>query len=67
MPQPSIAARIKAARKACHEDVHTFGLRFYRSGRSVEAWESGRRVPEPLVLIRLEALEKKIAAGALSA
>jgi DNA-binding transcriptional regulator YiaG len=42
------ADAIRALRRALDEDVETFGRRFARSGRTVENWEQGRRVPDPL-------------------
>jgi DNA-binding transcriptional regulator YiaG len=43
-----VQAAIRAIRAALGEDTATFGRRFCRSGRTVEDWEQGRRVPDPL-------------------
>ena len=40
---------IRQLRDSLGEDVATFGARFARSGRTVEQWEQGRRVPDRLV------------------
>lgn len=49
--------RIKAIRAALGENTKTFGQRFLRSGRAVEEWEQGRRVPDPLIQAELAKLE----------
>jgi len=46
----TIPQEVRALRRALGENCRTFGARFYRSGRSVEDWESGRRHPDPLAL-----------------
>ena len=58
---------IRSLRLALCEDRATFGARFARSARSVEAWEQlglgqvGRRRPEVLALRLLEALAQHVA------
>ena len=52
--------RIRRLRRALEEDVRVFGARFGRSGRTVEAWESGRRTPEVLVLWILTDIENNL-------
>jgi DNA-binding transcriptional regulator YiaG len=49
---------IQRVRKALNEDTVTFGERFGRSGRTVEAWEQGIRNPDPLVLKELQRIVK---------
>jgi DNA-binding transcriptional regulator YiaG len=52
----TIAEEIAAVRATLGEDRETFGRRWYKSGRTVEAWEQGRRAPEPFVLEAIRAL-----------
>jgi DNA-binding transcriptional regulator YiaG len=52
---------IRNLRKALREDVATFGARFARSGRSVEDWEQGRRMPDPLAQRLISALADTVA------
>jgi hypothetical protein len=47
-------ADIRKLRRQLGEDTATFGARFISSGRSVESWEQGRRVPH-LAIQRLMA------------
>jgi putative transcriptional regulator len=49
---------IQKIRRALGEDATTFGRRFGRSGRTVEAWEQGRRRPDVLVLQSLARIVK---------
>lgn len=44
------ADEVRALRAALHEDTATFGLRWHRSGRTIEDWEQGRRQPDALAL-----------------
>lgn len=53
-----IAETIQRVRKALAEDTTTFGQRFGRSGRTVEAWEQGVRNPDPLVIRELQRIVK---------
>ena len=50
---PDAIAQLRAV---LHETRAQFGDRFCRSPRTVEAWEQGRRTPEPLALRELERL-----------
>lgn len=53
--------RIAALRRRLGENVSTFGARFFRSGRTVEDWESGRRRPDKLVRLTMNGLENAVA------
>jgi len=50
MAAMTIAEEVKALRTALGEDTVTFGARWQRSGRTVEGWEQGLRVPDALAL-----------------
>jgi DNA-binding transcriptional regulator YiaG len=56
MVHMTIAEEIAALRTQLGESRETFGQRWYKSGRTVEAWEQGRRAPEPFVLEAIRAL-----------
>lgn len=51
-------AQILRVRRALHENRQTFGARFGRSGRTVESWEQGMRLPDPLVVKELSRIVK---------
>lgn len=53
--------QIRALRKDLNENTAMFGQRFARSGRTVEDWEQGRRIPDPLVLREMEGLRQRLA------
>ena len=50
---------IQALRQSLCENAKEFGMRFHRSGRTVEDWEQGRCVPDPLVLDILKRLAER--------
>jgi DNA-binding transcriptional regulator YiaG len=52
----TIAEEVRALRARLDEDTATFGARWYRSGRTVEDWEQGRRHPDALALDGMRAL-----------
>ena len=52
--------QIKSIRAALGENTTAFAERFRRSPRTIENWEQGRRRPDPLAILLLEGLEKKI-------
>jgi len=54
----SIAKEISALRAALQEDRATFAARWSKSARTIEAWEQGRRAPEPFILQHIRALAK---------
>ena len=45
--------RIKGIRTSLDESTVDFGQRFFRSGRTVEDWEQGRRTPDPIIIAAL--------------
>jgi DNA-binding transcriptional regulator YiaG len=52
----TVADEIRALRAALGENAATFGRRWLKSGRTVEDWEQGRRIPDPFVLAAIRAL-----------
>lgn len=52
----TIADEIRALRAALGENTATFGARWQKTGRAVENWEQGRRIPDPFVLAAIRAL-----------
>lgn len=52
--------QIRALRRALGESTAQFATRFARSARTIEAWEQGRRRPDPLALRLLTALADQI-------
>jgi DNA-binding transcriptional regulator YiaG len=52
----TIAEEIRALRAALDEDTARFGQRWHKSGRTIENWEQGRRLPDPFVLDAMRAL-----------
>lgn len=50
---------IRRLRGALSETVEAFGGRFGRSGRTVEDWEQGRRRPDVMVLLAMQALARR--------
>lgn len=48
--------RIRGLRVSLGENAATFGARFGRSGRSIEDWEQGRRRPDVLALMAIDAI-----------
>lgn len=52
--------QIKSIRAALGENTAEFARRFARSPRTIENWEQGRRRPDPLAILLLEGLLKKI-------
>lgn len=52
----TIAEEVRALRAALGENTATFGARWRRSGRTVEGWEQGLRVPDAFVLEAMRAL-----------
>jgi DNA-binding transcriptional regulator YiaG len=61
------AEEVRALRAALHENTATFGARWLKSGRTIEAWEQGRSVPDAFVLegIRKLAARRKKSTGRL--
>lgn len=47
---------VRAIRKALGESRATFGERWQKSGRTIENWEQGRRVPDAFMIERLRQL-----------
>jgi len=52
----TIAEEVRALRAALAENTTTFGARWRKSGRTIESWEQGIRVPDAFVLAALRAL-----------
>jgi DNA-binding transcriptional regulator YiaG len=52
----SIADEVRALRAALEENTATFGKRWHKSGRTVEGWEQGLRIPDAFVLEAMRAL-----------
>jgi DNA-binding transcriptional regulator YiaG len=52
----TVADEIRALRASLGENTATFGKRWLKTGRAVEDWEQGRRVPDPFVLAAIRAL-----------
>jgi DNA-binding transcriptional regulator YiaG len=52
----TIAEEIRALRAALEEDTTTFAARWFKSRRTVEDWEQGRRQPEAFVLDNIRKL-----------
>lgn len=52
----TIAQEVKALRAALGEDTATFAARWHKSGRTIEDWEQGRRVPDGLAVESMRAL-----------
>jgi DNA-binding transcriptional regulator YiaG len=48
------AALVKALRAELGEDRVRFGRRWRKSGRTIENWEQGRRVPDAYLLGRMQ-------------
>ena len=47
---------VRALRRTLAENTATFGARFLKSGRTIEAWEQDRSVPDAFVLEGLRKL-----------
>ena len=54
-----IIALVRSVRRQLRENVATFGARFYVSGRTVENWEQGHRMPPRLVVETLLKMQQK--------
>ena len=52
----TIADEVRGLRAALGENTATFGERWRRSGRTIEQWEQGRRVPDAFVLEEIRKL-----------
>jgi DNA-binding transcriptional regulator YiaG len=52
----ALVQRIRALRARLGETTAAFGARFHRSRRTVEDWEQGRKMPDPLVVALIEQL-----------
>jgi DNA-binding transcriptional regulator YiaG len=51
-----IAEEVRALRAVLEEDTTTFAARWFKSRRTIEDWEQGRRQPEPFVLANIRQL-----------
>ncbi len=58
MSNKPVRAQVKRLREQLGENTATFAARFARKGRTVEDWEQGRRIPDPLCQRLLDELEK---------
>jgi DNA-binding transcriptional regulator YiaG len=58
MANKPVRAQVKRLREQLGENTATFGARFPRSSRTIEDWEQGRRVPDPVCQRLLDELEK---------
>jgi DNA-binding transcriptional regulator YiaG len=52
-------AAIQALRQQLGESTAQFGERFGKSGRTIEGWEQGRRVPDVLAQRELTKIAKR--------
>jgi DNA-binding transcriptional regulator YiaG len=57
MVNKPVRAQVKRLRAELGENTATFGARFARTGRTVEDWEQGRRLPDPLCQRLLDELD----------
>jgi DNA-binding transcriptional regulator YiaG len=53
------AKDVRALRAALGESTADFGARWLKSGRTIEAWEQGRSVPDAFVLEAMRKLAAK--------
>lgn len=52
----TIAEEVRALRSLLGQNTAEFAKRWQRSGRTIEAWEQGRSVPDAFVLAQMRKL-----------
>jgi DNA-binding transcriptional regulator YiaG len=52
----TVAEEIRALRSSLGENTATFGIRWKKSGRTIENWEQGLREPDAFVLQEIRRL-----------